>query len=101
MKRAALTLLCLALPASAQALDPVKLQEGLVSAPLATVCVVLLVVCGYLFRELRASERARFDDHERHRSQLVEVLTTTVTLQHQLREGFELLDKAVDRLTRS
>jgi 4-amino-4-deoxy-L-arabinose transferase-like glycosyltransferase len=51
-----------AFPARAQSLDPAGLQQGFTTAPLATSVVVLLVAVFYLFRELRAVERARIED---------------------------------------
>lgn len=38
-------------------MDPSQIAAGLASAPLAWICAILIVVAGYLFRELRAADR--------------------------------------------
>lgn len=79
-------------------IDPKQLADGLTVAPLAWVCVVLTLAVGYLFRELRAEQKARAEDAANHHAETVETLTSIVTLSLKLGEGLDILDKAVDRL---
>ena len=39
---------------------------------------LLLVVSGYLFKELRAESKARFEDTEKHRVELTALLTKSI-----------------------
>lgn len=81
-------------------IDTNKLQEGLVTAPLATICAVLLVAVWYLFRELRAEQTKRIEQLERGNAQTLETLTSAITLGLKVTEAVEVLDKAVDRFTK-
>ena len=70
-----------------------KLANGNVAYVLAVACVGLVAVTVYLFKALMDAQRA-------HHAETVETLTSVVTLSNKLNEGLELVEKAIDHVTK-
>lgn len=93
-----LLLALIALPAAAAVveLDAGKLSESYATVPLATICAVLTLAVGYLFRELMKAKREHLQDVAGSHAQVVEVLTMVLPVQSKVSELGGLLEHAAD-----
>lgn len=86
----------LAFPAHAQ-VDPSKIQEGLVTAPLATVAFLEFLAIAYLFRELRKESAARFEDLARANESTMRVQVAASELARAALESMDVVEHLARR----
>lgn len=75
-------------------MDPASnIASGLATHPLTYLCALLILACGYLFKELRAADRAALDrvvkNAEEHRATLEKVIPVA----EKLAAGVETLER--------
>jgi len=78
--------------------DAGKIQDGFVTAPLATIAFVELCFIVYLFRELRKENTGRLEDLARAYESAMKLQESGVKLSIQALEAVEVVERVVDRL---
>ncbi|MBL8911640.1 MAG: hypothetical protein JNM17_13185 [Archangium sp.] len=87
-----------AFPAHAQTPDPGKIQEGFVTAPIATIAFLEFLAIAYLFRELRAVERSRIADLVTHFERLIAYGDQVAKLSHTALGAVEVVERLSDKV---
>lgn len=82
----------------AQTVDPGKIQDGFVTAPLATIAFVELLFIVYLFRELRKENAGRLEDLSRAYESAMKLQESGVKLSIQALQAVEVVERVVDRI---
>lgn len=80
-------------------MDP-SIQQGLTTAPLATISAVLLAGVVYLFREVRALEKARIEDLQRFHAENSETQAKVIELALKSQELVDVVERVADHVER-
>lgn len=80
-------------------MDPSAIAGGLATHPLTYLCALLILACVYLFRELRAADKASLDRVVANATEHRETLKKVIPVAEKLAAGVETLERLSVALT--